>query len=90
MCKKWLQLGKRLGYPECCIQAFIFRNDRDDIISPSRIQKCVGNKTGFIPCSYCCWKVLSKQCKLEELIKNRKSRASFPNDKSVYYGGMCK
>jgi hypothetical protein len=91
MCQKWKQLGKRAGYPECCIEAFIKRNiDDENWIPPNRVQKRVGNGTGFIPCSYCCWKVLTKQCKLEDLINNRKSRKQFPMDDFVYYGKMCK
>lgn len=75
----WIKYGKRFGFPECCIEAFVERNiDDDNIILPSRIQKRIGNKTGFIPCSYCCWKVLSGKCKLEDLIKDRKERKSFP------------
>jgi len=88
MCEKWRQIGKRLGYPECCIEAFVKRNELDDdtFIPPSRIQKRVGNGSGFIPCSYCSWKILSKQCELSDLIKNRKERSKFPNDNMVYYG----
>jgi hypothetical protein len=84
MCHKWRQLGKRLGYPECCIDAFIGRND-NICISPNRIQIRVSNGSGFIPCSYCSWKILSKQYTLEELIKNRKERKPFPIDNLVYY-----
>jgi hypothetical protein len=82
MCNQWIKYGKRFGYPECCIKAFVERNDfeNDIFIPPNRIQIRVSNKTGFIPCSYCCWKVLTKQCKLEELIIDRKSRNQFPID----------
>lgn len=76
---QWIKYGKRFGYPKCCIEAFIERNkDDDNFIPPNRIQKRVGNRTGFIPCSYCTWKVLSGQCKLEDLIENRKDRKTFP------------
>ena len=70
---QWIKYGKRFGFPECCIEAFVERN-----ILPNRIQKRIGNNTGFIPCSYCCWKVLSGKCKLEDLIKDRKERKAFP------------
>jgi hypothetical protein len=84
MCEKWIKYGKRFGYPECCIEAFIIRNeDEDNIIPPNRVQKRVGNETGFIPCSYCCWKVISCKCKLEDLLKDRKERRKFP-DASVH------
>jgi len=79
---KQIKYGKRFGYPECCIEAFVKRNidieDDDDIIGPNRIQIRVSNNTGFIPCSYCSWKILSRQCKLEDLIKKRKYRKPFP------------
>jgi hypothetical protein len=79
MCQKWIKYGKRFGYPECCIEAFLIRNEDDDnIIPPNRVQKRVGNGTGFIPCSYCSWKVISGKCKLEDLLKNRKERVKFP------------
>jgi hypothetical protein len=91
MCYKWRQLGKRLGYPECCVEAFVERNmDIDNWVPPSRIQLRIGNETGFIPCSYCAWKVLSKQCNIEDLIKNRKERKPFPKYNFICYGKMCK
>lgn len=75
----WIKYGNRFGYPQCCIDAFVHRNiDDDNVILPNRIQIRVANKKGFIPCSYCCWKVLSGQCKLEDLITNRKERKPFP------------
>jgi hypothetical protein len=75
----WIKYGNRFGYPECCIKAFIERNINDDnFIPPNRIQRRIANGKGFIPCSYCCWKVLSGQCKLEDLIKNRRERKNFP------------
>ena len=60
MCQKWELFGKRAGYPKCCIESFIQRDkDIDNRIPPSRLQKRVGNRTGFIPCSFCTWKVES-------------------------------
>lgn len=76
---QWSKYGKRFGYPNCCIESFT-KNSR-----PSRIQLRVSNNTGFIPCSYCCWKILSKKCKLEDLIKDRKQRTQFPNTGYVSY-----
>ena len=74
-----IENGKKYGYPECCITDFSNRIENDMYILPSRTQIRVSNKTGFIPCSYCSWKVLSKQCKLIDLIKNRKCKTLFPN-----------
>lgn len=87
MSEKWLQFGKRAGYPQCCITAFVYRNEND--IPLNNIQKKVAGSSGFIPCVACSLKVLSKQCKLEDLIVNRKCRKPFPLDDFVYYGGMC-
>jgi hypothetical protein len=61
--------GKYYGYPKCCIESFIestmlFKNK-------TRTQIKISNNSGFIPCSYCSWKVLSKQCTLNDLIHNR-------------------
>ena len=78
--------GIRFGYPICCINAFIIRHNHnidnpDKYIHISRIQNRISRGSGFIPCSFCCWKVLSGKCKLEDLIKNRKDRSVFPNQR---------
>ena len=83
MCHTWIKYGKRFGYPECCIEAFIERNTNEPVL-PNRIQIRVGKGTGFIPCSYCCWKVISGKCKLEDLIKDRKERRTFPETSMEY------
>lgn len=77
----WYCYGIHFGYPKCCINAFISRNeDRDNCKRPSRIQSLASNRSGFIPCSYCSWKVISKQCKLSDLISPyRYERIDFPN-----------
>jgi|688.fasta_scaffold769583_2 hypothetical protein len=81
LCEKmretWTKHGKTFGYPECCIKDFITRN-KVCFNSPSRVQTRVGDGTRFIPCSYCSWKVMSRQCKLEDLIKDRKNIRPFP------------
>jgi hypothetical protein len=71
----WETNGKWFGYPECCINDFVTRGE-NDFIRPTRNQSKISNHSGFIPCSYCSWKVLSKQCKLEDLIDKR--RAPYP------------
>ena len=48
-----------------------FRNILCKEKKASRIQKRVSRNSGFIPCSYCSWKILTKQIKIEDLIKNR-------------------
>ena len=74
----WERAGKYFGYPKCCIKSFIDRVEAEEYKMPSRIQQKVCKGTGFVPCSYCAWKVLSKQCTLKDLIVNRKHRVPFP------------
>lgn len=88
MKKYWSEKGKIYGYPECCIKEFVIRayhNNKNpsNIIRVKRIPGQVSNGTGFIPCSYCSWKILTKKCRLEDLIKNRKFKLPFPNDEMM-------
>lgn len=69
--------GDLLGYPKCCIKDFIRRYKYN--IKVSRIQRRISNNTGFIPYSYCCWKVLTKKCSIKDLIENRKYNIPFPH-----------
>ena len=73
---KWEKNGKWFGYPDCCINDFVTRGE-NDFIRPTRNQCKMSKNSGFIPCSYCSWKVLSKQCTLEELINKRKAPYPF-------------
>lgn len=75
----WTKYGKRLGYPECCIKDFVLRGSSSEFIPTKRIPYRVSKNTGFVPCSYCSWKILTKQCTLEDLIQNRKVKTPFPN-----------
>ena len=76
--KHWERLGKHYGYPDCCIDAFIKRSQYTILpIPPNRIQSRVSKHYGFNPCSYCSWKVLSRQCTLEDLIQNRQCNELF-------------
>lgn len=81
----WTESGELYGYPKCCIKDFVKRvnynyNNPNNPILVKRIPKRISEGTGFIPCSYCSWKVLSKKCELKDLIKNRKCGLSFPRD----------
>jgi hypothetical protein len=69
-------IGIYYGYPTCCILSFITEKPRGPRISRNQIK--VSQRTGFIPCSYCTWKIMSKQCKLEDLITNRVCETPFP------------
>jgi hypothetical protein len=46
-----------------------------------RVQRKVSKHSGFIPCSYCSWKVLSNQCTIEDLITNRTAEEPFRTKK---------
>lgn len=67
----WNKIGRFLGYPECCIRAFV-----SEIPSEEQVQ--VANGTGFIPCKEHTRQVLSGQKKLGDLIKNRFFSVPFP------------
>lgn len=83
-------LGKELGYPACCIQAFC---DQPPIVlqmstrTPEDVERyragCIhGIFTGFIPCSIHAKQILAGEITIHSLIKNRNpSFALFPNFK---------
>lgn len=79
----WGQCGRYYGYPACCIQDFIRRNQCNNQMprmEPTRCQSLAGKQSGFIPCIPCAWKVLSKQCSLEDLISTTRLEPSrFPS-----------
>lgn len=73
--------GKLFGYPDCCIEEFIScvaDKNKDPFLRTKRIPRRMSNHTGFIPCSYCAWKILTKQCELKDLIKDRTFYKPFP------------
>ena len=67
--KKLRRNGEMYGYPKCCIVSFVNNFFKDNKLS--RTQSKVHQNTGFIPCKYCSWKIISGKVKLEELITNR-------------------
>lgn len=81
-------IGKRLGYPPCCIEEFC--NQPPELLrisKPSEIDKirykagCINGKfTGFIPCSYHAKEIKQGNITLASLIQNRDVYLpSFPN-----------
>lgn len=67
----WYYLGKYLGYPDCCVEAFLNgSSDRDDNIHKSN---------GFLPCISCANKIRAKEIKIEDLIIDRKHDIPYPN-----------
>ncbi len=86
---EFISIGIYYGYPECCIKNFVrnilCKGKYASAIkkSPSRIQRRISNHCGFIPCSYCCWKILTKQIKIEDLIKNRICENPFTPPKRI-------
>ena len=81
---KFLSLGIYFGYPVCCTKYFVrnilcsgrFASPYEK--SPSRTQCLAGKNTGFIPCPYCAWKIVTNRTTLEGLIKNRICEFPFP------------
>jgi hypothetical protein len=45
--------------------------------TPTRLQKKISENTGFIPCRYCSWKILTKKVILDELVENRRCKIPF-------------
>jgi len=72
----FLEKGRYYGYPECCIFAFIesfaTRESGKNYIS--------NNRSGFLPCFACAQKVINKEIKIKDLIKNRECETAFPRD----------
>ena len=68
--------GEYYGYPKCCIESFIYNVVTNK--PPSRTQKKASGRTGFIPCSYCSWKIKTNKVTLTGLISNRRSCNPFP------------
>lgn len=91
--KNWYEenapLGKKLGYPECCINEFC--NEAPNLITakgePSENDNlryaaaCIeGKYTGFIPCLKHALQITSGEIKLKDLIINRDpGLGEFPN-----------
>ncbi len=81
---KFHSLGIYYGYPDCCTKYFvrnilcIGRFAAPIKKSPSRIQSRAGKHSGYIPCPYCAWKIVTKQTTIENLIKNRICEFPFP------------
>lgn len=80
-----VETGRKFGYPECCIKAFISRTM--SIIINSKIppldknQSMVHQGYGFIPCSKCSEHLVKTGEGVETLIKNRTFPKPFPIDK---------
>lgn len=71
------KVGEWLGYPNCCIDAFIERAIADREIPLTAQQKAVHGSRGFIPCPVCAETVTEET--IENLIKDRKCPTPFPN-----------
>lgn len=89
--RTWSEYGKHYGFPKCCINEFVLRNKHNDdnpsdYIDIKRIPRRICENSGLVPCSYCSWKVLTKQCKLEDLIVDRECKHPFPMARGVCSG----
>ena len=71
--------GNYFCYPKCCINQFVKMALEDK--TPTRLQRNICEKTGFIPCSYCSWKILTKKVMLDELVQNRRCKIPFRKHK---------
>lgn len=81
--KSWYRenapLGKRLGYPQCCIDEFcqqtpeFLKTHKASVKDFARYQAghLNGKFTGFIPCYRHAVLIMYKTIKLQDLIKNR-------------------
>lgn len=72
-------VGKWLGYPDCCCSYFISKDE-----GPTEEQTLAGQidgeATGFMPCPECAKKILNKEIKITDLIKDRQHSAKFPDE----------
>ncbi len=71
---KIYQIGKKYGYPDCCILSFIYENTASSATKVQRISLCIMEKSsshiGFIPCDTCAKKICDGTYKkLTDLIK---------------------
>lgn len=81
MDKYTYEVGKYLGYPECCIKWFSeerIEKHPSEHIPLTQEQKAVHGYRGFIPCPDCAAKVTEET--LPTLIKDRQSPHPFPDD----------
>jgi len=67
--------GKFYGYPECCINQFIYniKNKKKHTKDQIRVSKY----KGFIPCEFHTKLILEGKMKLEDLINDRKCKKEF-------------
>lgn len=71
--------GNYFGYPKCCINQFVKMVLAEK--TPTRLQRKVCESTGYVPCSYCSWRILTKQVVLDELVQNRRCKIPFRKHK---------
>lgn len=87
--KNWTEenapLGKELGYPACCVEAFC--NQPPELLrgKPSKEDKLryeashiSGEYTGFIPCAKHAKQIKSGEIELGDLIQDRTHPSPFP------------
>lgn len=90
--KKWHKInapvGKKLGYPDCCIQQFC--DQPPELLKLTSVNEndrlrydaaCInGEYSGFIPCIRHAKQIMAGEITLESLIKNRDAdMPAFPN-----------
>lgn len=77
------KLGVYYGYPECCIDFFMKTMFDKQLQKNAKKNIRASNGTGFIPCTKHAHKILKKEIKLQDILRNRDCEATFPNDDGI-------
>lgn len=72
------EMGSYYGYPKCCINSFVLKTHNEQETKP--IQEAAGRYSGYIPCVKCSKHIITKNLSLNDLIKNRTCKNTFPID----------
>jgi hypothetical protein len=72
------KVGKFLGYPECCTEAFIKVSRLHLELKIEKVRLITGKSSGFLPCLKHAKMIEKGKITLESLIKNRKVKEPFP------------
>jgi len=78
-CSNKRKLGEYYGYPKCCIDSFMERNQDKRKVREASKGREVSRRTGFIPCDKHAEEILRGSICIEDLIIDRKCEARFPN-----------
>lgn len=69
-------VGKYFGYPECCINSFIFNMETSLLYrKPEQLEAATH---GYVPCPSCARKLIAGEVTVDELVKGRTCSTPFP------------